>query len=85
MINKYEFHKGQCTTVETSNEYKQVCKEWRSKNKCELDANAEGCVCDEYSKIKIQGEVNCSELYLLSSMTIPNESDWQIDVDFTQQ
>jgi len=31
-----------------------ICQKWHSKNKCELNPEAEGCVCDEYEEIPIE-------------------------------
>lgn len=36
--------------------FSEYCTDWRPKNKCELDIDAEGCICDEY--------ISCEKIYL---------------------
>ncbi len=83
-----EFEKKEnCIIISNNSETINVecttrCIDWRNKNKCELNPNTEGCVCDEFEIPNIE---YCNDLKRKRSLicdTVNSTNPYQIDIEW---
>lgn len=72
IIESCLYRSQNCSSSEYSSFYNGKCNKWRPKNKCELNPEAEGCVCDEYEKIllTVYRTINNTDILNLSVTSV---------------